>query len=318
MGVGKVTGQEDKIAEAYLEGQTIASLAKGYGVSETTIKNALGRVGARRPPPPPPPQTGTPEHRALVVSLKKQGKRVRDIARAVGSRDTTVAQILQEEGLHHKRKRGEPAPFARKISPEQEVEVAQKYKDGMGSEALAKEYGCTARTVVVTLRRQGVEIRGRGGVSKVTPDLEEAMVSLWNQGLNQTVISKKVGVGQTVVSRILRTRGLGSSSRRGVRHGNWKGGKASTDGGYILTHLAYDHPFSSMRNQAGYVPEHRLVMAQHLGRSLRKSETVHHINGDRSDNRIENLQLRQGNHGNGVRMRCACCGSENLEPVPLD
>src|SRR3954470_5844448 len=51
-----------------------------------------------------------------------------------------------------------------------------------------------------------------------------------------------------------------------------------------------EHPNA---DKTGYVLEHRYVMAESLDRALLPTETVHHINGDRGDNRIENLQLRQ-------------------------
>lgn len=67
---------------------------------------------------------------------------------------------------------------------------------------------------------------------------------------------------------------------------SWKGGRRIDATGYVLVY-APGHP----RANKGYMLEHRLVMERHLGRPLVRSESVHHINGIKTDNRLENLVL---------------------------
>lgn len=58
--------------------------------------------------------------------------------------------------------------------------------------------------------------------------------------------------------------------------------------GYYLIKTKIKHPFAQ---HDGYVYEHRLVMEKHIGRYLTAEEVVHHLNGNKKDNRIENLML---------------------------
>ena len=60
--------------------------------------------------------------------------------------------------------------------------------------------------------------------------------------------------------------------------------------------------YKSENNPKGRVYEHVYVMSEYLGRRLRDKETVHHKNGIRDDNRLENLELWNQSHTPGQRV----------------
>jgi len=128
-------------------------------------------------------------------------------------------------------------------------------------------------------------------------DVSEA-IELYESGMSQKEVADKLGVSQKGISKAFTKLGYVSRekvsrfSQQGTNNSNWKEGKTS-DKGYIRIYCP-DHP----RARNSYVFEHILVMENHLGRKLNfygvghsDNEVVHHINGDRADNRIENLSV---------------------------
>lgn len=150
---------------------------------------------------------------------------------------------------------------------------------------------------------------------------EAAIVRAYEGGKSMRDVALDFGVpSHNTVARILsrhgvETRSAGHKAREKVPLGRY------VHNGYVYVSMHLDDPLAEMgmirRGSSSVrtrprVLEHRLVMARHLGRPLRDDETVHHRNGIRDDNRIENLELRSGNHGPGACRVCLDCGSMNV------
>ncbi len=85
----------------------------------------------------------------------------------------------------------------------------------------------------------------------------------------------------------------------------WRGGRVEKNG-YVYVKVDPGHPFfQEMATTTGYIAEHRFMMAIHLKRALKATEVVHHRNGIKTDNRIENLELyvSQKEHGKASQER---------------
>ena len=218
-----------------------------------------------------------------------------------------------------------------RANPVEDKQIIDAYAASRSITKVAASLGIGATTVHRALNRAGVELVGleeyrktmgrpkEGPYIGVYQGSDQEIIDWYKSGLSMRAIAEKIGRSTHVVLNRVRKAGIARPYQgSGPDHSMWKGGTVDAGAGYLHTWVADDDPFACMRNNHGYVLEHRLVLARKLGRPLKKTETVHHINGDTKDNRPENLQLRHGKHGAGIAPVCLDCGSHNIGTRKLE
>lgn len=104
-------------------------------------------------------------------------------------------------------------------------------------------------------------------------------------------------------------RGKHGNHARGPKAGRWNSGKITNADGYVKLRVGKAHPLADPN---GYAYEHLVVWVAAGNRRPARGFVLHHINGVKSDNRIENLeQLSRGQHNSehlAERDRCVVTG----------
>lgn len=83
-------------------------------------------------------------------------------------------------------------------------------------------------------------------------------------------------------------KGVYNNHASGTRCGRWNDGKIISSQGYVRIRVGKDHPLADPN---GYAYEHLIVWVSSGRRRPEKDEIIHHENGDKTDNRIQNLSL---------------------------
>lgn len=189
----------------------------------------------------------------------------------------------------------------------EEIDVAYFNKIDATMESAAKELGCSRNTLFKALNIYGLVSKPKTRNWKRKSKIPQLSNKEWLKKQLETKsmmqIAKELGtsvgnVGDRVYRLGIRHPAVNKSiavkeglkkqfpvGRFGTNAGHWKGGRVI--GTYVQIYSP-NHPYC---NRDKYVMEHRLVIEEKLSRYLKPEETIHHINGDKKDNRLENLEL---------------------------
>lgn len=311
----------NEAAKLYKRGATSGQVGSRYGVSEMTALKYLREHGVAIRKPGQgihgsPKKRLTLEQENDVVGRYRRGATTHALAVEIGVSQSAICGALERHGVS---RRSHADYRDLRIAPEKLAALHERYLVGESIRALAKETDYAESGLRELFRSAGLKFlpRARPRIHLDDSRVQKAL-SLWDEGLGFKRAATQAGIDEKTMRRFMRETDRDPLSRRsGPGHPLWKGGRWNSGEGYIRVWVAPDDPFAAMGTDRGYVLEHRLVMARSLGRPLLPTETVHHKNGKRDDNRTSNLQLRSGRHGKGQQLVCADCGSTHIVHADL-